>query len=190
MDSPRAAAHDRQLQVESGDVEWPITMYEDALMRKSIVGLLAVYLVLCNAVGAMQSRDAIDKAVAAAKAMQLDIAMNQKRFSIMSRGLAETERCVARELLDTSINFREVTDGVITIAQVLGEMKSLDDEYSIRRHLGIAAHRAVAIGENDIQLVDELMMNLATPEAIVAATGLRNKMIEVRDLLKPFASQG
>jgi hypothetical protein len=41
---------------------------------------------------------------------------------------------------------------------------------------------------NDIQLVNDLMTSLTMPEAIAAATVLRDELAEVRDLLKPFAS--
>jgi len=103
--------------------------------------------------------------------------------------MAATEKCVARELLGTSIGFREVTDQAIVVGQIVGEMKSADDQSALRRHLGVAAHRVVATSENDIQLVNDFMTSLSTPEAIATASVLRDKTIEVRDLLKPFASE-
>jgi hypothetical protein len=66
---------------------------------------------------------------------------------------------------------------------------TVDDQDTIRRHVGVVAHRVVAIGENDIQLVNDLMTSLTTPDATAAAKALRDKMIEVRDLLKPIANE-
>jgi len=158
-------------------------------MGRSQIGILAAYLMLCGTAGASPSMEAISKVVAAATAIQGDIAMAQKRFSVMSRELAETERCAARELLGTSIDFRQVTDQAIVVGRIVGEMKSVEDQSTLRRHLGQVAYHVAAIGENDIELVNDLMANLTTPEAIAGATVLRDKMIEVRDLLKPLASE-
>jgi hypothetical protein len=42
---------------------------------------------------------------------------------------------------------------------------------------------------HNIQLVNDLMTSLTTPDATAAATVLRDKMIEVRDLFKPIANE-
>jgi predicted RNA-binding Zn ribbon-like protein len=167
----------------------PKIMKEQRAMRICPFGLFSVCLALCGTAGATPSTEAISKAVAAIIAVQFDIAVAQKKFSVMSRGMAETEKCAARELLGTSIDYREVTDEVIVVGKIISEMKTVDDQDSIRRHVGVVAHRVVAIGENDIQLVNDLMTSLTTPDATAAATVLRDKMIEVRDLLKPIANE-
>jgi hypothetical protein len=91
-------------------------------------------------------------------------------------------------LLGASIDFREVADEVIVVGKIISEMKTVDDQDTIRRDVGVVAHRVVAIGENDIQLVNDLMTSLTMLDATVAATVLRDKMIEVQDLLKPIAN--
>ncbi len=102
--------------------------------------------------------------------------------------MAEAEKCAARELLDTSIGFRTVTDEVTIVGKLISEMKIADDQDAIRRHVGDIAHYVVAVGENDIQLVNDLMARLTTPDAIAVATLLRNKMIEVKGLVKSIAN--
>jgi hypothetical protein len=157
-------------------------------MRVPSIGAFVAYLTLCSLAGAAQSMEEISHAVAAATAIQVDLAMAQKHFSIMSRGMAETERCAARELLDASTVFWEITEEARKVGQILGEMKSVDDQNIIRRHFGDSAHLVVSIGENDIQLVNDFLTSITNPEAKAAALGIRDKMIEVRDVLKPFAS--
>lgn len=157
-------------------------------MRRFLFGSFAVCLALAAPLGATPSTEAINNTLAAVSAVQLDIAMTQKRFSIMSRGMAEAEKCAARELLDTSIGFRTVTDEVTIVGKLISEMKIADDQDTIRRHVGDIAHYVVAVGENDIQLVNDLMARLTTPDAIAVATLLRNKMIEVKGLVKSIAN--
>jgi hypothetical protein len=115
--------------------------------------------------------------------------MAQKRFSIMSQGMPETERCAARELRSASVVFWEVTEEAREVGHILGEMKSVDDQSAVLRHFGVSIRRVVAIGETDIQLMNEFLPSIATPEAIAEAKIIRDKMIGVGDLLKPFASE-
>jgi hypothetical protein len=42
-----------------------------------------------------------------------------------------------------------------------------------------------SIGEGDIQLVNDFLMSITSPEAKAAALGIHDKMIEVRDV-KPL----
>jgi hypothetical protein len=133
--------------------------------------------------------EAISKAVTAATAMQVDLAMAHKRFSVMSQRMAETERCAARELLSASVVFWEVTEEAREVGHILGEMKSADDQSAVLERFGISTHRVVAIGETDIKLVNESLASITTPEALGEAKIIRDKMIQVRDLLKPFASE-
>lgn len=158
-------------------------------MRVLGIGAFAAYLALSSHAGAAQSVEAIGHAVTAATAIQVDLAMAQKHFSIMSRGMPDTERCAARELLGASTVFWEVTEEARKVGQILGEMKSADDQDIIRRHFAGSAHLVVSIGENDIHQVDDFLMSITNPEARAAALGIRDKMIEVRDVLKPFASE-
>jgi hypothetical protein len=74
-------------------------------MRVPGFGVFAAFLALCGQAGAAQSMEEISHAVTAATAIQVDLAMARKHFSIMSRGMAETERCAARELLGASTVF-------------------------------------------------------------------------------------
>jgi len=103
--------------------------------------------------------------------------------------MPESERCAARELLASSDVFWEVTEEAREVGHILGEMTSADDQNTVLRHFGVGTHRVVAIGETDIRLVNESLTNITTPQAIAEATIIRDKMIEVRDLFKPFASE-
>jgi hypothetical protein len=113
----------------------------------------------------------------------------RKSLSILSQRMPETERCAARELLTASVVFWEVTEEARQVGHILGKMKSADDQNTVLRYFGASTHRAVAIGETDIQLVNESLTSITTPQATAEAKIIRDEMIEVRDLLKPFASE-
>jgi hypothetical protein len=158
------------------------------IMRIPGTSVVIAYLFLSSTAGATQDIEAISKAVTAATAIQVDLAKARKNLSIMSQGMAETERCAARDLLSASVVFWEVTEESREVGHILGEMKSVDDQSTVLRHFGAVTHRVVAIGETDIQLVNEFLTSITTPPAISEAKKIRDKMIEVRELLKPFAS--
>jgi hypothetical protein len=146
-------------------------------------------LFLCSVASAVQDTDAIGKVVTAASAIQFDLAVAHKRFSIMSQRMVGPERCEARELLNASVVFWEVIEEARMVGHVLGEMKSTQDQVIVRPYFGNSVHRAVAIGETDIQLVNEHLTSITQPEVIAEAKLMRDKMVEIRDLLKPFASE-
>jgi hypothetical protein len=79
------------------------------VMHLSCFRWSALYLSLCSVCHALESVDPLKKALTDPLSIQMEIAISQKHFSIMSRALPEKERCVARELLGASIGLREVT---------------------------------------------------------------------------------
>ena len=159
------------------------------IMHRSIVCWFVLCLTLCGVSRSSESIDSLKKALTDTLSIQTELALAQKKFSIMSRTMAETERCLARELLSVSVGFRVVTEQARMAAQLVSEMKSAEDQSTARKYLGIAAHRAVTQGDSDLQLVDELLRRLTTPAAIVEAKIVRDEMIQLRTLWKPYASE-
>jgi hypothetical protein len=160
-------------------------------MNKSLWRSAACWTVLimslCGIGQASESVDALNKTLADVSTIQVDLAMAQKYFSIMSREMAEKERCAARELLGASIDFREVTEEARMIGKMVGEMTSPEDVMTARRFLGLASSHAVSISETDLQIFDELLAKIATPEAIEMAKTMRSKMVELRDIFSRLA---
>lgn len=70
------------------------------------------------------------------------------------------------------------------VGHVLGEMKSTEDQAIVRRYFGNGVHRAVAIGETDIKLVNEHLTRITQPEAIAEAKLIRDEMVEIRGSVK------
>jgi hypothetical protein len=153
------------------------------LRRLSICGLA-----FCSASYALESEDQLKKALTDTTSIQMELAMAQKRFSIMSRTLPDPERCVARELLDTSIGFREIASEPFLVGQLVKDIKSVEDQNTVRTRLGNVAYRIIGIGENDIGIVNESLKDLTTPAMIAEATLIRDKMVELRGLWAPFSS--
>jgi hypothetical protein len=143
---------------------------------------------LCGVAGTSESVEQLKKVLADTLSIQMELGIAQKRFSIMSRTLPDPERCVARELLDTSIGYREIATEPLLEGQLVNEMKSALDQSTVRNRLGIVAYRVIGIGENDIGLVNELLKGLTTPAMVAEATLIRDKMIKLRELWEPFSS--
>jgi hypothetical protein len=157
-------------------------------LRRACVYGMTLIISLCGVALAIESNDSLKTALANTTSIQMKLAMAQKRFSIMSRSLPDPERCVARELLDTSIGFREITTEPLLVGQLVNEMKTVEDQNTVRSRLGVIAYRIIAIGDNDIGIVNEFLKDLTTPTMIAEATLIRDKMVELRGLWVPFSS--
>jgi hypothetical protein len=157
-------------------------------LRRAYVYGMTLIISLCGVARAIESKDPLKMALADTTSIQMELAMAQKRFSIMSRTLPDPERCVARELLDTSIGFREITTEPFLLGQLVKDMKSVEDENTVRSRLGNIAYRIIAIGDNDIGIVNEFLKDLTTPAMIAEATLIRDKMVQLRGLWVPFSS--
>jgi hypothetical protein len=157
-------------------------------LRRTAGCFMALIISLCGIARAAESEDRLKKALADTTSIQMKLAMAQKRFSIMSRALPDPERCVARELLDASIGFREIATEPFLVAQLVDAMKSVEDQKIVRSRVGNIAYRIVGIGENDISIVNEFLKDLTTPAMIAEATLIRDKMIELRGVWSPFSS--
>ncbi len=158
------------------------------VIHRFILCGLMLSLTLCSIARSVESVDPLKQLVTDALSIELKMAISQKRFSIMSRGMADPERCAARELLGASFVFFDLTEQVLMVGKIVGEMKSGEDETTARKHLAIAAHHAMGIGETDLKIVDEYLAKITTPEAVEEAKIIRGQMIELRGLFKPFAS--
>jgi hypothetical protein len=158
-------------------------------LRRTASCWTALIMSLCGVGQASESVDVLNKTLSDVSTIQMELAIAQKRFSVMSREMAERERCAARELLGASIDFREVTEEARMIGRMVGEMKSPEDTITARRFLGLAARRVVSLSENDIEIVDEFLATITTPEAIEMAKTVRSKMVELRDIFQLFASK-
>jgi hypothetical protein len=156
-------------------------------LRRTGVCWTALIMSMCGIGWASESVDALNKTLGDVSTVQMELAFAQKHFSIMSREMAEKERCAARELLGASIDFREVTEEARMIGKMVGEMKSPEDVMTARRFLGLASSHAVSISETDIQILDEFLAKITTPEAIEMAKTMRSKMVELRDIFSRLA---
>jgi hypothetical protein len=159
------------------------------VVHRSVFGWLALCVPMCGVAHASGSADSLKKMLAEVQSIQKELAVAEKRFSVMSREMAGAEKCAAQELLGAAISFRGDTEEARMIGRIAGEMKSADDERTVRRYLGIAAERVVDSGETDIQLVIEFLGSIVTPAAAAQATVIRDKMIALRNIFQPYASK-
>ena len=160
-----------------------------SFLRRTVVGWTALIMSLCGVGQASESGDALNKTLDEVSTVQMELAVAQKRFLVMSREMAATEMCAARELLGASIDFREVTEEARMIGKMVGEMKYPEDAMTARRFFGLSSSRVVSIGKTDTEILDEYLTKITTPEAIEMAKTMRNKMSELRDIFGKFASK-
>ena len=86
-----------------------------------------------------------------------------------------------REGIDTSIGYREIATEPFLVGKLVKDMKSVEDQNTVRSRLSNIAYRISGIGENDIGIVNESLKDLTTPAMIAEATLIRDKMVSLED---------
>ena len=95
-------------------------------LRRSVACGVALTVSMCGIAQASEPVDQLNEVLADTTSIQMELAMAQKRLSIMSGALPDPERCVARELLDTSIGFSEIATEPFLVRRLVNAMKSVE----------------------------------------------------------------
>jgi hypothetical protein len=93
------------------------------------------------------------------------------------------------EMLSERYDFADAMDQARIIAMILVNMTCPDDAQKVRSVLRAAAQFAVKETDIDITQVNRNLTQLATPTMQAQATKIRDLIIEMQDILKPFTGK-
>jgi hypothetical protein len=130
-------------------VVFPVT---NKIKGGALIACCAFYAAAVSA----QNVDATNSAIIEIQKVEFELAVAQKEFSTMKETMPPTEKCLAKDLLAASLGYREVIDEARAVGVILADMKSPDDQNAVRRHLGRATSRVLALSEGYVGAANEL----------------------------------
>jgi hypothetical protein len=154
--------------------------------------LLATVLALAMSYGYIntacaQSVPAVFHAVAAASAVDQQLLAARKNLSQMSRGLTSIERDCASSVWSAATDFQGTVSDAINVGRILTEMKSPEDLNTVRvYYFGQSSLNAATVGDYDLELVNNCLVDITTPAALAEATKIRDAMVRLREIFQPF----
>lgn len=153
-------------------------------------------LFLCVTVGVATATVARAQSVADAdhtmRAMDLRMrALNaaRKNLQLMESRGDEHEVDAAREITDADVAVFAAAVKVFTVAFFVTGVKSPDDVRFSQQQFGLVARGFVSTADEALSRVNENLHNIAAPAALAEATNIRDAMVDLREILKPFAAE-
>jgi hypothetical protein len=149
---------------------------------------LVAYIVVAPTTYA-QSSPPIHRAIGAALVLEKEMSTAWNNLRQMMHGLPTIEQRAADAVVQATIDFQDRLSQVITVGQIIMDMKSAEDRSTVRLYFSESSHTFVSSADADVEYVNQKLIYFTTPAALAEATKLRDSMVEVRDLFTPFASK-
>jgi hypothetical protein len=149
---------------------------------------LAVALGSTNTVSA-QSISPFGQAVHSAIALEKEMSTALNNLRQMTRGLTSTESGAATDVFQAEINFHCTLNEVITIGQILGDMKSAEDRSTVGQYFSQSSRDAVAHADIAIEYINNNLVAITTPAALAEATKIRDAVVRLREVFQQFAAK-
>ena len=99
------------------------------------------------------------------------------------------ERDAARTIADADVLVFSASVKVFTVAFIASGIKCPDDLRFAQKQFRSIVKSFLTTADEELTLVDTNLRNVTTPPALAEATNIRDAVIDLRDLLKPFAAQ-
>jgi hypothetical protein len=125
------------------------------------------------------------------RAMDLRMrALNSARKSLqqMESHRDDRESDAVREITDADVTVFSDAVKVFTVAFFITGMKCPDDVRFAQQQFGQVVGSFVTTANAQVSRVDENLSHVIAPAARAEANGIRDAMIDLRELLKPFAA--
>jgi hypothetical protein len=152
-------------------------------------------MVLFVALAATSASNARAQSVADAdhtmRAMDLRMrALNSARKNLqqMTHPGDDREADAVRAITDADTATFAAAVKVFTVAFFITGMKCPEDARFAREQFGVVVKSFVAMADEEIPRVNDSLREVAAPAALAEATTIRDAMVDLRQLLKPFAA--
>jgi hypothetical protein len=125
------------------------------------------------------------------RAMDLRMrALNSARKNLqqMEHHRDDREADAVREITDADTTVFTAAVKVFTVAFFITGMKCADDVHFSQQQFGLVVKLFITTADEQIARVNENLLNVAAPPAMAEVTTIRDAMVDLRELLKPFAS--
>jgi myo-inositol-hexaphosphate 3-phosphohydrolase len=126
------------------------------------------------------------------RAMKLRMtALNTARKNLeqIEMHAADHEQNAVRNITDADVVVFSSAVKVFTVAFIASGMKSPDDIAFTQRQFGLLARSLVTTADEELTQLNANLPNIAAPTAVLEATNIRDAVVDLRDILKPFVAQ-
>jgi hypothetical protein len=111
---------------------------------------------------------------------------DRKDLQQMTEHRGDPEADAARDAADADNQVFTAAVKVFTVAFFLTSMKSPDDFAFAQQQFRLVVGLFVATADAQLPRVEDDLHKLTAPDAVTAATGIRNVIVDLREFLKPF----
>jgi hypothetical protein len=128
----------------------------------------------------------------AMRAMQLRMrALNTTRKSLQQIETHRDDRDenAVRNITDADVVVFSAAVKVFTVAYIASGMKCPDDLSFSQRQFGLVVKSFVTTADEELATINTNLRDIAGPSAVAEATNIRDTVVDLRDLLKPFAGE-
>lgn len=126
------------------------------------------------------------------RAMQLRMrALNTARKSLekIETHRDDHEEDAAHSITDADVVVFSAAVKVFTVAYIANGIKCPDDFRFAQKQFGLIVKSFETTADEQLTLVNASIAGVATPAALLEATTIRDAVVDLRDLLKPFATE-
>jgi hypothetical protein len=113
----------------------------------------------------------------------------RKDLQQMTYQRGDSEADAARDVVDADNQVFTAAVKVFTVAFFVKSMKSPEDFRFAQQQFRLVVGLFVATADAQLPRVEDDLHKMTAPDAVTAATGVRNVMVDLRDFLKPFAAE-
>lgn len=113
----------------------------------------------------------------------------RKNLQQMEYHRDDHEADAAREITDADVIVFAEAVKVFTVAFIVTGMKCPDDVRFMQKQFGLVVETFVTTAEAELSRVNENLRSIAAPAALAKAINIRDAIVDLRDILKPFAAE-
>jgi hypothetical protein len=150
------------------------------------VFLSAALALVTPTIAAAQTIADADNAMRAMDLRLRALTADRKDLQQMTEHRGDGEADAARDIVDADNLVFTAAVKVFTVAFFLKSMKSPEDFHFAQQQFRLVVGLFVATANAQLPRVEDDLHKLTAQDAVTAATGIRNVIVDLREFLKPF----
>src|ERR1700687_1817360 len=131
----------------------------------------------------------VDNAVRAMQLRMRVLNTGRKNLQQMEYHRDDHEADAAREITNADVIVFAEAVKVFTVAFIVTGMKCPDDVRFMQKQFGLVVESVVTTVDAELSRVNENLRSIAAPAALAEAINIRDAIVDLRDILKPFAAE-
>jgi hypothetical protein len=157
-------------------------------MIAATILLVAFELVTTTSVCAQSVAD-LDHTMRAMKLRMTALNTARKNLEQIEIRAADHEQSAVRNITDADVAVFSSAVKVFTVAFIASGMQCPDDIAFTQKQFGLIAKSLVKTADEELTQLNANLTNIAAPAALLEATNIRDAVVDLRDILKPFAAE-